>query len=201
MEKVIDDLYNKLIDEKFVDHSTGNLHFPVYIYTYDPEKEYGLRKGIKKLKERLIRPNNFVDSLVINIYESFIEFLKSDGFIDETYLDLFFKKEDEEGHFAALELLKEKVGDTKFFEYLHEKIETHRNTLSRNKKVFVFVHGFGTIYPFIRVSRFLNNFEQYILNYKMIVFYPGTYKENHYVLFNDINDKHLYRATHLNEVI
>ena len=70
MEREIDSLYNKLTKKEFMDPSTGNLHFPVYLYTYDPEKEYSLRKGIEKLKERLIRPNNFVDSLIINIYEA-----------------------------------------------------------------------------------------------------------------------------------
>ena len=69
----ISDFYDQLLsDKEFQEPETGNLFFPAYIYQYDSKDEYNIRKQIRNLKDRLIRPNNFVDTLILNIYDEFI---------------------------------------------------------------------------------------------------------------------------------
>ena len=78
---ILDKLYDFLSDKGFQNPDTGKLFFPAYIYTYDPKDEYQVRKEISDLIERLKRPNNNLNCLVINIYEEFINYLKSTNFI------------------------------------------------------------------------------------------------------------------------
>ena len=66
----------------------------------------------------------------------------------------------------------------------------------KTEVAYVLVKGFGTIFPYLRASRFMNRFEKYISGYKMILFSPGEVKEN-YNLFKLLNDEHLYRAIKL----
>ncbi|GAW88408.1 hypothetical protein FPS14_contig00004-0073 [Flavobacterium psychrophilum] len=70
-----------------------------------------------------------------------------------------------------------------------------------DKKVYLVLHGFGSAYPYLRVSDFLKKTEQLIKEFKVIVFYPGDYNNNNYNLFGLLNDDNLYRANHLNKYI
>ena len=80
-------------DKEFQEPETGNLFFPAYIYQYDPKEEYSIRKQILNLKERLIRPNNYVDTLILNIFDEFLEFLKSDKMGEDSILDLILNND------------------------------------------------------------------------------------------------------------
>ena len=64
-------------------------------------------------------------------------------------------------------------------------------------RVFI-IYGFGTAFPYLRASDFLKKTEKLIKEFKVIVFYPGTYKNSNYSMFNELNDDNLYRANHLN---
>ena len=70
MDKItISKFYDLILsDKEFQIPETGDLFFPAYIYTYNPKEEYVVRKEIENLKDRLIRPNNFVDTLILNIF-------------------------------------------------------------------------------------------------------------------------------------
>ena len=91
----IDKLVDLLEDKGFQDPRTGNLFFGAYIYTYDPKEEYTLQSDLKKLTQRLKRPNNFLDCLTIDIYEFFIEYLKSHRFGQFTFFEEAMEQEKE----------------------------------------------------------------------------------------------------------
>ncbi|GAW88407.1 hypothetical protein FPS14_contig00004-0072 [Flavobacterium psychrophilum] len=86
-------LYDLMADRGFQEPRTGNLFFPAYIYTYNPELEYEMRKEIAFLIEKLKRPNNYLECLVINMYEEMIDFLKAEEFSGRTLFDLITEKE------------------------------------------------------------------------------------------------------------
>ena len=69
----ITELYNQLSDKDFQDHQTGNLFFPAYMYMYDATKEYEIDREILDIKNRLHRPNNYLDVMVLDIFEEFIK--------------------------------------------------------------------------------------------------------------------------------
>jgi hypothetical protein len=84
----------------------------------------------------------------------------------------------------------------RFLSFLSSKIEEHFTQADESEVAYVFVKGFGRSFPYIRASRFMNNFEKYIKGYKLIMFYPGEAK-NYYSLFGLLKDENLYRAIKL----
>lgn len=192
-------LYNLMSDRGFQEPRTGNLFFPAYIYTYNPEVEYEMRKEIAFLIEKLKRPNNYLECLVINMYEEMISFLKSEEFSGRTLFDLITEKEKEDAE-DALDWILEEINDGNFYANFENKVKAHFAVKS-DKKVYLILHGFGTAYPYLRVSDFLKNTEQLIKEFKVIIFYPGNYENNNYNMFGLLNDDNLYRANHLNKYI
>ena len=192
----ITELYNKLSDKEFQDPETGNLFFHAYMYIYDPEKEYEIRKEILTIKERLQRPDNYLDALVINIFDELCNFLKQKKFGKPFLYDYLIEHEEDEPDKILKTLIQEAHKDD-FFKFINEKITIHLNSNTQFEKAYVFVYGFGQIFPYLRASKFLNNFEKYINGeYKIIMFFPGTAKSS-YSLFNLLNDENPYRAIKL----
>lgn len=191
----INELYDLLCDEDFQDYKTGSLFFPAYMYIYDPTKEYYIREQIQQLKDRLIRPNTFVDVLILNLFTEFLDFLKKRDFGGGTLLDTLLANELKDSD-KVTEALRREAIRSEFLQALNEKIKLHIEPEDDVKKSFVFVHGFGEIYPYLRASKFLSNFEKYISGFKIILFYPGTVKDN-YNMFALLNDENPYRAIKL----
>jgi len=191
----INELYDLLSNEDFQDPKTGNLFFPAYMYIYDPAKEYYIREQIQQMKDRLIRPNTYVDVLIINLFTEFIDFLKTRDFGGKTLLDTLLQKE-LKGPGKVTDSLRREATRREFLSNLNDKIKTHIEPSDELKKSYVFVHGFGEIYPYLRASKFLSNFEKYITGYKIILFYPGTAKD-YYSMFDLLNDENPYRAIKL----
>ena len=195
----ISDLFDELANKDFQEPSTGSLFFPAYIYTYPPENEYEIRDEIAKLKERLIRPDNYIDCLILNIFHEFITYLKEIIIGEESLFHLILKEEKNDAKNMA-NLLKEKARDASFFDYINNKALEHFNLPSKFKKVYLMIHGFGSIFPYLRTSEFLKNYEKYLSGgYKLITFFPGKYENKNYHLFNIFNDENIYRATLINK--
>jgi hypothetical protein len=190
-----DKIYDLMSDKGFQEPRTGNLFFPAYVYTYKPELEYEIRNQINQLIKKLERPNHYLDCLVINIYEELISYLKSDSFSGSTIFDSILEKEKEDYEDAFNWILDEV--DNGFYDYFEEKINGHFKE-KNEKRVFLIIYGFGTAFPYLRASDFLKKTEKLIKEFKVIVFYPGTYKNSNYSMFNELNDDNLYRANHLN---
>jgi len=191
----ISELYERLCKKDFRDPATGSLFFPVYIYLYNPEDEYKIRDEIKKLSGRLERPTDFIDAMLLDIFDEFLEYLKANKFGKQSLYD-FFLEEEGKNHPQINDLLRKEANSDVFMKWLYQKISSHLNLPSKLDKVYVFVHGVGKMYPWLRVSRFLNRFEKFIQGYKMIIFYPGTAKDN-FSLFGLLEDEHAYRSIKL----
>ena len=191
----INELYELLCDENFQDPATGNLFFPAYMYIYNPAKEYQVREEINQMKERLVRHNTFVDVLVINLFDEFLDHLRSVSFGDMNLLEVTLLNEPKDPG-RVMETLKREAIRGPFLAALNEKIKSHVQKAGFLKKSYVFVHGFGEIYPYLRASKFLSNFEKYITGYKIILFYPGTARD-YYSMFGLLSDENPYRAIRL----
>jgi len=193
----ITELYQQLSDKKFQDPATGNLFSNAYMYIYDPEKEYSVRKEIEDIKDRLVRPNNFIDVLILDIFDEFCDYLKNKKFGNHVMFDFLLEKEKEDPKKVTDSLIREAKND-EFFVHIDNKIKDHFNNENEFEKVYVLIHGFGQIYPYLRTSKFLNKFERFFIGeaYKMILFFPGEVNDN-YSLFNLLNDENPYRAIKL----
>lgn len=192
----IDKLYDLMTDKGFQEPRTGNLFFPAYIYTYPPEKEYEIRKQIDLLIKKLKRPNHYLDCLVINIYHELINYLKEESFAGESIFDSIMKKEKEDPE-EALSWIRDEINYGDFYKKFEEKIKDHFKD-NQNKRVFLILYGFGSVFPYLRTSEFLKNTERLIKEFKIILFYPGEYKDSKYHLFSHLDNDNMYRANLLN---
>jgi len=196
----LDKLFDFLSDEGFQEPQTGKLFFPAYICTYGHAEEYEVRAGIENLNKKLQRPTRNLNSLVLNIYDELISFLKDKIFAGETIYDQIIEKE-KENPIEASKWIIEEIGAGEFYEYIENKVKTHFHNDTSGKRVYLLIYGFGTAYPYLRASDFLKNTEALIKDFKIIVFYPGKYKDGHYSLFGELHDDNIYRANHLNNYI
>jgi hypothetical protein len=88
-----------------------------------------------------------------------------------------------------------------FIEYVNSKIKKHLQIDSEKNKSYVIIHGWGSIFPFLRAHTFLNKMEDKIKHYKMILMYPGHYKDSHYIMFGELENDTIYRGSCLNQLI
>lgn len=188
-----------MADKGFQEPRTGNLFFPAYVYTYDPENEYEIRKQIALLAEKLKRPNNYLDCLIINIYHELISYLKETIFAGSSLFDQLLEQEkiDPDG---ALAWVRDEIKAEDFIGYLKNKINAHFHTPT-DKRVYLIIHGFGSIFPYLRASELLKRSESLVKDFKLILFYPGNYEDSKYSLFGILNDDNMYRANHLNRLL
>ena len=193
----ITELYERMSNKAFQDPATGNLFSNAYMYLYPPENENQINEEILAIKERLKRPNNYLDVLILDIFDMFCNFLKQKQFGQVTLFDFFIEKEKQTPEKVNESLIREATSDG-FFAFIDDSIKSHFAEGETDKKVYVIIHGFGSAFPYLRTSKFLSNFEKYFIGekYKLILFYPGEVK-NHYSLFNLLKDENPYRAIKL----
>jgi hypothetical protein len=192
----ITELYTQLSNKEFQDPNTGNLFFPAYMYMYDAEKEYEISREILDIKNRLHRPNSYLDVMIIDIFEEFVSYLKQTKFGKETTKFEYYTEYEITKSKAVENALSKDAYDKNFLNYLDNKIKNHLENAESYQVAYVFVKGFGNAFPYIRASRFMSNFEGYIKGYKLIMFYPGVAK-TYYSLFGLLKDENLYRAIKL----
>lgn len=192
----IDKLYELMSDKGFQEPRTGNLFFPAYIYTYPAEDEYAIRHQLDMLNEKLKRPNQFLDCMMVNIYHELTDYLKGVSFAGNTLFDLVQEKEKEDPE-DALSWIREEINQGGFYPNFEKKVKAHFGT-DQHKRVYLIICGFGSVFPYMRASEFLKRTERIIKEFKVIVFYPGTYANAKYSLFGMLDDDHMYRANNLN---
>lgn len=194
-------MYDYLERKDFLDPATGQIFFPVYLYTYSARDEYKIRGEIQDLAKRLERPLAMVETLILNLYDVLIDYLKSDGLRGTTNFDLILQQEKTNPGLAS-KRLERLINKDSFVDFLNEIIDQHIKEDHTMKRVYVFLHGTGSIYPYLRTSKLITRMEKYIgQKYKLIIFYPGTYEAAHYHLFGIMPGSHIYRANHLNPLI
>ena len=194
-------IYDILAAKDFQNPETGKLFFPVYIYSYDPKQEYAFRKGLTKLKRQLARPSNYLDTMVLDVWQSLLEYLKEYQFGNKTLYQLMIAKE-KKGEDITQWIRKQIANPTRgYYPWLEQKVIDHFSEDTTDKRAYLLVHGLGAAYPYLRASGFLKNSERFVKNYKMILFYPGTVRKENFSLFGQLDDDNIYRANNLNQFI
>lgn len=189
----IDELYNKLQDPDFQDPETGGLFFPVYMYLYNVAEEAEVERRLQGIKEGLHRPSHYLDTLILDIFEELVNYLKKQPYTDVSKLEYCLAYEAEFPNDIDESLRQDAYSDA-FLKHIDSKIREHIDNAGDKDVAYIFMKGFGRAYPYLRVSRFMNSFEKYVKDrVKLILFYPGIYDKN-YHLFGTLEDEHLYRA-------
>ena len=194
----IDELFTRLEDKTFQDTDTGALFYNVFIYQYPADEEYAIRAEIEMLKQRLRRPNNNMDILTINVFDEFIAYLKQKKFGNHSSM-LAYLLEKEKNGVSIDEILTRNACSDNFFAWVDDAIRQYFSDTNGLNKTFLFLYGFGQIYPYLRTNTFLSKFEKFNKreSCKFIVFYPGHATANSFSLFGVLDDNNAYRSIKL----
>lgn len=192
----IPELYEYLCSPQFQDENSGNIFYNYYIYQYPANKEYEMRRQIQAFKENLERPTNFVDALELDLFKVFCEYLSKEKFGNNSLLDDTFEEDKTNPDMVTKELTNEANSDY-FISFVGQKINEHINSCNGYRHPYVFIHGIGKMFPYLRTNVFLTRYEKYndTSRYKIILFYPGHQEGNSFSLFDTLKDTHTYRAT------
>lgn len=194
----IQQLYDKLNSKEFQEND-NSLFYNYYIYQYPADKEYEMRKQLNEFKENLVRPTSYVDVIMLDLFDTFCEFLESQKFGRKyaSKLEYVLKKdEDESSADSVTTMLANNAHQRDFFIFVHDKIMRLSQANKDLNHPYVFVYGIGKMYPYLRTNQFLTNYEEFndTSLYKIILFYPGHHEDNSFVLFDTLHDQHSYRA-------
>lgn len=195
----VEQLYDKLCSKAFQDPRNGDLHYNYFMFQYQATKEYEMLRQIDDIREKISRPNNNVDVLLLDLFEEFCAFLDSQRFGRkwDSYKDYLLDK-DKTMPDAVTTSLRSKANSDEFVNYLHERIMAHVSKVDDGFiRPYVFVYGIGNMYPYLRANSLLVRYEasNKSYKYKLIIFYPGEQTSNSYKLFGKLEDEHTYRAS------
>ena len=197
---MLDDVFRRLADPEFQSLGRGLMSFPAYVYVYPPDREYEFREAVATLPERLRRPNVGQDPLLVNIYEEFLAYLEAETLGGRPLLDHILEKEEDDPEQVRRQLDQQAKSDA-FIQRMAGAFEEHVSAESDLGRSYVLLHGWGAIHPYLRSSQFLDRMEGEIGEYKLILFYPGTYEGGQFRLFGQLTSNRVYRASCLNEMI
>lgn len=192
----LQELYDYLNSPEFRDVNSGNIFYNYYIYQYPAATEYEMQRQIVAFKQNLERPTTFVNAMLLDLFQLFCDFLKTEKFGPDSLFDITLEDDKTQPDMVTTELTTEANSD-RFIRYVHDRIDEHLKINDGLNKPYVFIHGIGKIYPYLRTNVFLTRYEKYndTSRYKIILFYPGHQEGNSFSLFDTLEDAHTYRAT------
>jgi hypothetical protein len=197
---MLDDVFRRLADPEFQALGSGLMSFPAYVYVYPPDQEYEFREAVSRLPKRLRRPNVGQDPLLLNVFDEFLSYLETESLSGRPLLDHVLEQEADAPKMVERQLKSQAKSDG-FIQGLADKFDRHVSEDSELDRSYILVHGWGSIYPYLRSSQFLDHMESRMGEYKLILFYPGTYENGQFRLFGTLTSNRVYRASYLNQMI
>lgn len=195
-ELTVQELYDYLSSDEFKNVKSGNIFYNYYIYQYPAKKEYAMRSQIREFQEKLKRPSNYINAMELDLFTVFCDYLKAEKFGPDSLFDSTLEEDKTMPDIVTQELTTEANSDA-FIEYVSQRIDEYRAVADGLDKPYVFIHGIGKMFPYLRTNVFLTKYEKYNKpdEYKIILFYPGHQVGNTFSLFDTLTDSHTYRAT------
>ena len=199
---MLDALFDFLRDDDFQDPASGRMNFPAYLYAYPAEEEYAFRTELPKLCEKFDRFPILQVPLVVNIFDHLVDHLSERSFGSKTYLDIVLEQEEEAPRKVSRLLRKVLEKGNGFYRSIDENVRAHQGSGDGEEtRSYVFVHGWGSIHPYLTAHQFMGCMEQFIAGYKLILLYPGTFSDGKLQFLGKVDGRGPYRAQCLNEQI
>ena len=137
---------------------------------------------------------------VLNIYDHLVDQLSARGYSGRSYLDIILEEENNAPK-KTKRLFDEVLGqESGFYRSIHQSIRTHQQAAKEKEtRSYVFIHGWGTIHPYLKASQFMGCMERFVADYKLILFYPGTCDGGRFQFLGRVDGRGPYRAQCLND--
>lgn len=196
---MLDKLFRFLKDDDFQNPESGHMNFPAYIYVYPAEKEYAFRKALPRLGTQLERPPVHQVPCIINVFDHFIETLRTTTYGGTPYLETIREHEHDAPKSTRRLINQVLEKNSGFYASIDEAIRAHQQEATgKEKRTYAFVHGWGSIHPYLRAHQFMGCMESLVKGYKLILFYPGTYRNDRLQFLGRVEGRGPYRAQCIN---
>lgn len=158
-----------------------------YVFDYPAEHELIVRERIEYMKKKNALGADGFKLMVFDLYDIIIDTLEEEGFLEQCFR---FEKTNGFNRItrAVGNLLR--VNDSDGLIISKIKDETPQDAV-------IFLVGIGKCYPILRSHKILNNLHQSLDHVPVVLFYPGEYDGQEFVLFSSIKDDNYYRAFRL----
>ncbi|MES3630064.1 MAG: DUF1788 domain-containing protein [Longimonas sp.] len=199
---MLNDLFRFLRDDDFQNPASGHMNFPAYLYAYPAENEYAFRAALPQLKEQLARPPVHQVPFILNVFDHFIEALRTTTYGGTPYLDTILEHEQDTPKRTRRLITQVLDPEGAFYASIHEAMRAHqKKATGKEKRTYAFVHGWGSIHPYLTAHQFMGCMEPLVSGYKLILFYPGTYRDDRLQFLGRVDGRGPYRAQSLNAQI
>src|SRR5690625_56300 len=179
----LDQIQEKIKEDKFVEGRGLGNEIGFYIFDYDPKHELVVRDHVKTL-HRIFSQDMYNRRIIeFDLYKVLLEIAK-----EKNIYDSIFEKEEQEGKDELFKALTYFAQPEIFLEKIVTQVKDHN---------VMFITCVGKIYPFVRSHSILNNLQEKIDDISVIMFYPGTYDGQSLKLFSEFKDDNYYRAFQL----
>lgn len=137
---------------------------PIFIHTYEPQKEDALRRMVNNLASRLSAKG--VALAVIDLFDLVLGQLEEEG-----RLDRVVEMEPAIGKQKLLEMLGN-LSDpqTRLIPRLMERIGSEETKLT-------LLTGVGRVFPFLRTHTILESLQPAMMRHPVVMFFPGQYMQ------------------------
>jgi len=179
----LDEIDEKIKEEKFIDGRGLGNEISFYIFDYDPKDELKVRDKVNSIHRRYRNQAHNRKIIEFDLYKMLLDVAKEKGIYDQ-----IFKMEAERGSDALFQALTTFAQPELFIDKIHEESKDYN---------VILITGVGKIYPFVRSHTILNNLQEKVDNKTVILFYPGLYDGQSLNLFNKFIDDNYYRAFQL----
>ena len=134
-----DKLYAKLSDPNFQDPEKSDI-YNYYIVQYNPDEEAEVERTLASFKDVLVRPNNYIDVLSLDIFDEFCNYLDSQSFGDSASFLMELLESEAEMSEQVETVLKNNAGNGEFFHWIHQRIQEHISKEDDNlRRPFIFL--------------------------------------------------------------
>lgn len=176
------ELNDIITNNKLKPKTNGDANYK--IFDYDPQDRYKVQDYLYNF----LYKNNPNKLVIINIYDTIINILK-----ENDYIDIVIEKEREEGTQAANEIIQDVLGIGTQEDLLKIKIIEN---IKENENKIIIITGLEGCFQIIRGHTILAILEGTVTKNPVIMFYPGTYEDQQtYRLFNKLEHDNGYNAT------
>jgi len=154
-----------------------------YVFDYPAEKELIVRERIEYMKSKNSKGTDGFELVVYDLYDIIIDLLEKEGFMEQC-----FKLEKKKGIEKVTEALGRLLKIDESDNYLVEYIESNTP-----QNAVILLIGIGKCFPILRSHKVLNVLHQKIDQIPVVLFFPGEYTGQEFILFSKLNDNY-YRA-------
>ena len=175
----MDELYDFIHSDKFLQGIGLANEMPYYIFDYNPKEELRMRKEIEFIIEK-----SKLKILKIDLFQITFELFK-----DENMEELFeFEKSNGTRAFIK-DMISPVIEEGSLIDLIVSKAEGFD---------ILFITGVGNVFQFLRLHEIFAKLGNKYIKMPVVGFYPGTYTTEVLSLFNIFESKNYYRAFKIN---